>query len=82
MEAHIKIITEMVENMFFLDSEHAGMGGMLPPKKLLFLLSGGKQVQVEDFTCNPPWKNILAHTKIAQDSFQSFEIFISNKNYS
>ena len=24
----------MVENMFFLDSEHIGMGGMLPPKNL------------------------------------------------
>ena len=29
----------MVENMFFLDGEHVGMGGMLPPPKKLFVCS-------------------------------------------
>ena len=28
----------MIENMFFLDNEHVGMGGMLPPKKVICLL--------------------------------------------
>ena len=27
------LLQKMVENMFFLDSEHAGMGGMLLSKK-------------------------------------------------
>ena len=27
----------MVQNMFFLDSEHAQMGRMLPPKKVICL---------------------------------------------
>ena len=44
----LRLLWKMVENMFFLDSEHIGMGGMLPTppppqkkKKTLFLLSGG-----------------------------------------
>ena len=35
----------MVENIFFLDSEHVEMRGNAPPKKdLLFLLSVGKTI--------------------------------------
>ena len=31
------LLSKMVENMFFLDSKHVGMGRMLPPKSCLFL---------------------------------------------
>ena len=44
--------------MFFLDSEHAGMGDA-PHKKLTSLLSRGKQVQVGRI---PPTPNIDIHT--------------------
>ena len=45
----------MVENMFFLDSEHVGMGRMLP-QNLLLLWSGRgrKQVQMEQIPSQPP----------------------------
>ena len=33
-EAHISIVLKMVENNFFLDSEHVRMGGMPPPPRL------------------------------------------------
>lgn len=36
----IRLLWKMMENMFFLDSEHVGMGWMVLPKSLVFLLSG------------------------------------------
>ena len=32
----LRLLWKMVENMFFLDSEHVGMGGMLPQEKGCF----------------------------------------------
>ena len=42
----LRLLWKMVENVFFLDSEHVGIGGMVAPQKLPFLLNGMKQVQV------------------------------------
>ena len=53
----LRLLWKMVENMFFLDSEHVGMGRMLP-QNLLLLWSGRgqKQVQMEQIPsqCPPP----------------------------
>ena len=45
----LRLLWKMVENMFFLDSEHIGMGGMLPtppppPKKNTISIEWGGQV--------------------------------------
>ena len=42
----LRLLWKMVENVFFLGSEHVGRGGMVAPQKLPFLLNGPKQVQV------------------------------------
>ena len=39
----------LVENTFFLENEHVGMGEYSHPKNLLFLLSGGKQINPEKY---------------------------------
>ena len=53
----LRLLWKMVENKFFLDSEHEGVTG-----ELLFPLRGGKQVQVRGIPPPPkrtkehPWK--------------------------
>lgn len=44
----LRSLWKMVENIFFLDSEHVGIGEMLPLKNLLFLSSVRKQVQAAE----------------------------------
>ena len=55
MKQILKLLWKMVENMFFLDSEHVGMKGNPPaPSKIYYLLlTGGKQVQVRRIHPNP-----------------------------
>ena len=48
----LRLLWKMVENKFFLDSEHEGVTG-----ELLFPLRGGKQVQVRGIPPLRPQKN-------------------------
>ena len=47
----------MIENMFFLDTEHAGMGGMLTPKIHCFYCVGEITSSAGKFAPNPPPEN-------------------------
>ena len=60
----------MVENMIFLDSEHAEMGGNAPPKNLLFLLNDGKTSPSGGNSPLPP-KNIPGKFNFHQILFGS-----------